>query len=182
MLKLNILVYFLMIQRLLAIESKELCRLRLKSSQCTGRYSIRCGDFCATNETTCDYFTNLNQITFFRMLLIPGLFHFQVSRYHRFLNEIDFCTNDLKEWSPSDVCINFSSDCFSTHVYPFGKDFIRVSRRVNCDCDDEFGYKCGKLYCARDRNLCEGFRLRMNSSNQTHHIKRCNFKKILKVF
>lgn len=168
----------LLIQTVVSVDSKNICKMK-DTVKCNGKQTVTCGkNHCATDQESCSFFLNLSKITLLRVLLQPGLFHVELGNYNTFMSKIETCLHDPYTWSASDVCIN-GAECFTTQIYPFGRDFVRLAKRIDCTCEDEYSFTCGKEFCAMHRYGCEGLLVKNSTVNA---IKQCDHKNKKKIF
>ena len=165
----KIILFLITIELILSLNSNDFCYstevMCLNNRECTKECNdlfrkYKCSDhLCAINKTKCDEYINE------RWFDILSLSH--SNRINRFKSKIKNCTKIIFKLNSNDLCTNQNKICFkkisyfdwiSTNVYT-------IKKKIGCDCNGKYEYKCGGHFCAVNNKACDAF-IALNPKNK----------------
>ncbi len=131
----------LLVKHMKCFNSDELCVIECenktecmkKSCQENNQYSVKCNiNYCSKSTKSCkEYLVR--------------------SFWKRFKKPITKCP---KTWKSKSVCQNKKKCLFKLKIWVFSE----VKKIwINCPCNNEYNFKCGNDYCAKNKEACSGF-------------------------
>lgn len=141
-------------------------------NRCDGKYSFSCRNgLCAIDRYSCQSIRLFSSISGnlrndFESKKIENL-------YEQFLSQIADCPSVDYNWTANDVCLNRS--CYYKKKIPFRltSQKMNMIKYKNCDCIDEYSFKCGNNYCAKHKNACNQTLFKLKEKTISFIINKC---------
>jgi len=185
MLKINLILYFLILNLAIidGLKSNDFCFLKQKECKglydkskkyqikcnfirCPAKFSYDCGsNFCAKNISVCNGYNKMYLKKINPMLAAkdPN----KTNEIISFYKNVRACQNNIYEFESNDFCVN-GRNCKAALYFHF---FVK-KKFVDCRCPKRKSFQCGK-YCVIDLNACNFYKSQKNKK-QFSNIKDCD--------
>lgn len=143
------------------IYPSDLCYMKTKSS-CKGEHRYECdSETCAKKKAFCQSYSSMTYLFDCSLCKIARsqAYGQQMVKLIQFFQSIKECPFYEEKLSLNDVCIN-EETCYEGSTVEETMPDSSSKRAVPCNCTNEYNYKCGEHYCAKDHMRCKRFYLR----------------------
>ena len=165
-----IILFLITVKSISSLNSNYFCYSNELNKECNDLFrKYKCSDhLCAINKTKCDEYINER---WFDILSLS-----YSKRINRFKSKIKNCTKIIFKLNSNDLCTNQNKICFkkisyfdwiSTNVYT-------IKKKIGCDCNGKYEYKCGGHFCAVINKACDAFIALNPNLEHKFKILKCN--------
>ena len=141
--------------------------------KCFGEYNYECGsEHCAKSEISCDHYRNLNS-NLIRLMTSPILYRSLMKKKNlEMLSQIRTCPRFSSILT--NTCIKSKKDCFvNNRILYLQNELIRYDENYNCGCKKEYGYRCSRMLCTKNKRSCNEI-IKMISKNSSQIFRELN--------
>jgi hypothetical protein len=132
-------------------QDTSVCKLKKNSVKCPKKFSLKCGKrFCSINQMNCNNFLASN-IFLIHMSKLNKIFERDLENFY---SNNKYCP---KNWSNKDVCLIKKKCIYKPKIWLLA-DVPKIW--IKCECEKSYSYKCGKDYCSKDKEACDGLDLK----------------------